>query len=81
MLGPIGAEAPTVTEARAHRIAVGDLIITRQNDTTIPLRNTEDPAAEQNPVHNGNRWRVTAINPDNNRLIARRLHEFPEAPR
>ena len=51
----IAADAPTVTGARGHRIAVGDLIITRQNDTTIPLRNTNDSAAEQNPVRNGNR--------------------------
>jgi hypothetical protein len=31
-------------------------------------------ATEQNPVRNGNRWRVTAINPDDNRLAAQRLH-------
>ena len=71
----IDADAPTVTGARGHRIAVGDLIISRRNDTTIELRNTNDPAAEQNPVRNGNRWRVSAINPDNNRLAARRLHD------
>ena len=71
----IDADAPTVTGARGHRIAVGDLIISRRNDTTIELRNTNDPAAEQNPVRNGNRWRVSAINPDNNRLAAGRLHD------
>jgi hypothetical protein len=71
----IDTGAPAVAAARGHRIAVGDLIISRQNDTTIPLRNTDDPAAEQNPVRNGNRWRVTAINPDNNRLLARRLDD------
>ena len=71
----IAADAPTVTGARGHRIAVGDLILTRHNDASIPLRNTDDPAAEQSPVRNGQRWRVTHINPDNNRLIARRLDD------
>jgi AAA domain-containing protein len=71
----IAAGAPTVTGARGHRLVVGDLILSRQNDISIPLRNTNDPAAEQNPVRNGNRWRVTQINPDKNRLIARRLDD------
>jgi conjugative relaxase-like TrwC/TraI family protein len=69
----IAAHAPTVTGARGHRIAVGDLILTRQNDASILLRNTDDPAAEQNAVRNGQRWQVTAINADNNRLVARRF--------
>jgi hypothetical protein len=67
--------APSVTGARGHRIAVGDLFISRQNDASIPQRNANGPAAEENPVRNGNRWRVTAISPDNNRLIARRLDD------
>jgi conjugative relaxase-like TrwC/TraI family protein len=69
------ADAPTVAGARGHCIAVGDLILTRHNDASIPLRNTDDPAAEQSPVRNGQRWHVTRINPDNNRLIARRLDD------
>jgi hypothetical protein len=52
----VAADAPTVTGARGQRIAVGDLIISRRNDTSIPLRNVNDPVAEQNPVRNGNRW-------------------------
>jgi conjugative relaxase-like TrwC/TraI family protein len=71
----IAADTPTVTAARGHAVAVGDLILTRHNDASIPLRNTDDPAAEQSPVRNGQRWRVTRINPDNNRLIARRLDD------
>jgi conjugative relaxase-like TrwC/TraI family protein len=71
----IDADAPTVTGARGHRIAIGDLILTRHNDATIPLRNTDNPAAEQSPVRNGQRWHVTHINSDNNRLIARRLDD------
>jgi conjugative relaxase-like TrwC/TraI family protein len=71
----IATDAPTVTAARGHRIAVGDLILTRHNDASIPLRNTDDPAAENAPVRNGQRWCVTHINPDNNRIIARRLDD------
>ena len=71
----IPAGAPTITAARGHAIAVGDLILTRHNDASIPLRNTEDPAAEQNVVRNGQRWRVTRIDPDNNRLIGCRLDD------
>jgi conjugative relaxase-like TrwC/TraI family protein len=71
----IPAQAPTVTAARAQRIAVGDLILTRHNDPSIALHNTDDPAAEHAPVRNGQRWSVTAINPANNRLIARRLDD------
>ena len=71
----IDPAAPTVTGARGHRIAVGDLILTRHNEASIPLRNTDNPAAEQSPVRNGQRWHVTHINPDNNRLIARRLDD------
>jgi len=71
----VTAEATTVTGARGHRIAVGDLILTRRNDAAIPLHNPKAPAAEQSPVRNGQRWQVTHINPDNNRLIARRLDD------
>jgi conjugative relaxase-like TrwC/TraI family protein len=71
----IDPDAPTVTGARGHRIAVGDLILTRRNDATIALRNTDNPAAEQNPVRNGQRWHVTHINPVTKRLAARRLDD------
>jgi len=69
----VDPDAPTVTGARGHRIAVGDLILTRYNDATVPLRNTEPALAEHSPVRNGQRWHVTHVNPDNNRIIARRL--------
>jgi conjugative relaxase-like TrwC/TraI family protein len=71
----IAADAPTVTAARGHRIAVGDLILTRHNDASIPLRNSDDPAAEPSPVRNGQRWCVTRINPGNGRIVARRLDD------
>jgi ATP-dependent exoDNAse (exonuclease V) alpha subunit len=70
----IGAQADTVTAARGHRIGAGDLILTRRNDPSIRLDNN-DPAAEKSPVRNGQRWQVTRINSNNNRLIARRLDD------
>lgn len=69
----IPAGTPRIIGARGHHIAVGDLILTRHNDASIPLRNTDDPVAENTAVRNGQRWRVTQINPDRNRLIACRL--------
>ena len=71
----IAADAPTVVGAGGRPIAVGDLILTRHNDASIPLRNPDDPAAEQSPVRNGQRWQVAAVNRDNNRLLARRLSD------
>ena len=61
--------------ARGHRIGGGDLIITRRNNHTIELRNISDPAAEQNPVRNGNRWRVTGIDTQAQRVAAERLDD------
>jgi conjugative relaxase-like TrwC/TraI family protein len=68
-------DAVTVSGARGHRIAVGDLILTRRNDASIPLRGLDGHAVEDSPVRNGQRWEVTHINPDRNRLIARRLDD------
>ena len=68
-------KVPSITAARGHRIGVGDLILSRHNDASIPLRNNDDPAAEHSPVRNGQRWQVTRINPDNNRVAARRLED------
>jgi ATP-dependent exoDNAse (exonuclease V) alpha subunit len=67
--------APTVAGARGHRIAVGDLILSRHNDTSIPLHSPDDPAAEQNPVRNGSRWRVAGVDTETNRLAAERLDD------
>ncbi|PXX09230.1 MobF family relaxase [Mycolicibacterium moriokaense] len=71
----IAAGAATIGGARGHRVAVGDLIISRHNDATIALRNTTGQAAEPDPVRNGNRWRVTAIDAATNRLAAERLDD------
>jgi conjugative relaxase-like TrwC/TraI family protein len=71
----IDPDEASVTGVRGHHIAVGDLILTRLNDTSIPLRNTQQHAAEQSPVRNGQRWQVTHINPATNGLAARRLDD------
>lgn len=75
----IGPQAPTIAVARGHRVAVGDLIISRRNDPTIPVfaSTGDQPAAD--PVRNGNRWRVYAIDPRNGRIAARRLDDNARA--
>lgn len=72
----IDAQAPTVTAARGHRIAKGDVIISRRNDPAIPVVEATDittPAAD--PVRNGQRWRVLAVDPEKHRIAARRLDD------
>ncbi|MFN6554246.1 MobF family relaxase [Mycolicibacterium septicum] len=71
----VTADAPTVTGMRGHRIALGDLILTRHNDASIPLHDQENAAAVPSPVRNGQRWEVVRINRDNNRVAARRLED------
>ncbi len=73
----VAADALTVTAARGHRIGVGDLIISRDNDPTIevyPLVNDRvDLSKTAGQVRNGQRWCVYAVDPDNNRIAARRI--------
>ena len=57
----IAADAPTVTAARGHRIGVGDLIISRRNDPTLGVYDATDINTPADPVRNGNRWRVYAV--------------------
>jgi hypothetical protein len=71
----IASAAPTVSAARGHRIAAGDLILTRRNDPTIEMRNTNADPGQFDSVRNGNRWRVAAIDPAGNRLAAERLDD------
>jgi conjugative relaxase-like TrwC/TraI family protein len=75
----IDPKAPTIGAARGQRVAVGDLIISRRNDPTITVLDAtrNDPAAD--PVRNGNRWRVYAIDPDQSRIAARRLDDDARA--
>lgn len=69
----IAANAPTVRAARGQRIAEGDVILTCRNDGAIPMRTSTFHAGAQGIVRNGQRRQVQAVNPDNGRLIARRL--------
>ena len=75
----IDPAAPTVGAARGRRIAVGDLIISRRNDPTITVRAATDTTTGADPVRNGNRWRVYAVDPENHRLAARRLADGARA--
>ncbi|OBB65157.1 hypothetical protein A5758_18610 [Mycobacterium sp. 852014-50255_SCH5639931] len=75
----VAPEAPTVTAARGHRIGVGDVIISRHNDPTVPVVDATDHAKMAEPVRNGHRWRVYKIDPDNHRIAARRLTDGARA--
>lgn len=70
----ISDDAPTVTAARGHRIAKGDLILSRRNDPTIEVWQAADGnLAAADPVRNGDRWRVAAVDPKTGRIAAERL--------
>lgn len=71
----IPADAPTVTAARGQRIATGDLILSRRNDPTVDVRRADDHDAAADPVRNGDRWRVAAVDPGTNRVAAERLSD------
>ena len=72
----VDAEAPTVTAARGHRIGVGDLIISRRNDPTLGVFDATDITKTADPVRNGNRWQVYAVDTDASpRIAARRLDD------
>lgn len=70
----IGADEPTKLAARGHRVAVGDLIVSRRNDPNMPVFDA-DIKKPADPVRNGNRWRVYVVDPDNDRIAARRLSD------
>jgi hypothetical protein len=61
--------------ASGHRIGVGDLIISRRNDPTLGVFDATDIDKPADPVRNGNRWRVYAIDPEHHRIAARRLSD------
>lgn len=70
---------PTVTAARGHRIAHGDVILSRRNDPTNPVHDATDFAQTADPVRNGQRWRVYAVDSDHDRIAARRLSDGARA--
>jgi conjugative relaxase-like TrwC/TraI family protein len=71
----IDSALPTVGAARGHRIATGDVILSRRNDPTNPVHDATDFAQTADPVRNGQRWTVFAVDPDNQRIAARRLSD------
>jgi conjugative relaxase-like TrwC/TraI family protein len=75
----IDAEAPTVTAARGQRIGVGDVIISRRNEPAIGVFDATDIDTPADPVRNGQRWRVYAIDTENQRIAARRLDDGARA--
>ena len=57
-----------VSVSRDQHVSVGDIILTRDNDATIPVTRPDGSSADQ--VRNGNRWTVVGIDTDNNLLHA-----------
>jgi ATP-dependent exoDNAse (exonuclease V) alpha subunit len=75
----ITAAADTVTAARGHRIADGDVIISRRNEPAITVHDATDMKVPADPVRNGQRWTVFAVDPIHNRIAARRLDDGARA--
>ena len=69
----INDDAPTVAAARGHRLAPGDVVITRQNTIDIPTRTEHGTDAD--PIRNGQRWQVLAVDTDHDRIAVRRLDD------
>jgi conjugative relaxase-like TrwC/TraI family protein len=69
----IPTDAPTVTAARGHRVAATDLILSRRNDPAVEVWQAADENTAADPVRNGDRWRVAAIDPKTGRIAAQRL--------
>jgi hypothetical protein len=71
----IPAEAPSITAARGHRLAVGDVIVSRCNEPAIAVVDATDNTTAADPVRNGQRWRVYALDPEQDRIAAKRLDD------
>ncbi len=77
----IAGDAPTVTAARGHHVAVGDVVITRRNDPTLEVYDAHDvrQRLQDAPVRNGQRWQVIGVDPEHQRIAARRLGDDARA--
>lgn len=71
----VAADAATVVGARGHRLAAGDLVLTRQNDASIPLRYCDGQSVEPGPVRNAQRWLVEKVHAGHQQVLARRLDD------
>lgn len=78
---PVGAAQ--VSGARGHRIAAGDIIVTRHNDPAVTVydRTDIDRTLPDAPVRNGQRWQVLKVDDTEQhpRLAARRLGDGARA--
>ena len=63
----IAAQGPTARGHRDHVIGVGDIIMSRNNDSSIDVQPGPGHRGRDrvDQVRNGNRWRVAGIDPDN----------------
>ena len=68
-------DAPSVKVARDQRVRSGDLIISRRNDATLMVQPGRDQRRGEHvdQVRNGNRWRVLAVDADQDHIAAERL--------
>jgi len=75
----IHPDADTVTAGRGHRIADGDVIVSRRNEPGIAVHDAADIKVPADPVRNGQRWTVFAVDPTHDRIAARRLGDGARA--
>lgn len=70
-------DGPSVRAARDQHVAVGDIIVSRENDISIAVHPGADHplGAAVDQVRNGNRWRVAGIDEKTNRVAAERLSD------
>lgn len=71
----IRQDAPTVRAARGHHLAAGDVVITRLNTLDIDTYTDHTLATAADPIRNGQRWEVLAVDTDEGRIAARRLDD------
>ena len=73
-------DGPTVSVTRDQPVSIGDIVMSRRNDSTVDVRPGENHASDGvDQVRNGNRWRVAAIDPGTNRIAAERLSDGARA--
>lgn len=75
----IDPDAETITAGRGHRIAEGDAIVSRRNEPAIAVHDATDINKTADPVRNGQRWTVFAVDPTGDRIAARRLDDGARA--
>lgn len=71
----VSEDAPTVRAARGHRLAAGDVVITRENTIDIDTYTDHTLVTAADPIRNGQRWEVLAVDTDEGRIAARRLDD------